>query len=239
MFLNCVKIPTEQLSTLLTFKANTFKTYLYGKAQPIYNYFMNRFLITILTTFCSAITLSQTVTFDSAVRRLYFGVNFIKASGALVDSFKVIHGFRYNGIVSKQSNLNVTIEMNSADAWSSRHLFSFTESPIAGLKIKSGQIEVSIGEAPRVKKLLGVEWTIDFDNEKDATVFFERLTTIFEPLSTKKKTTGDKDVGLMNQYSTRKPGATGIRDIAIILGKSFQTKNYQISLSLKNEFMGD
>jgi hypothetical protein len=209
------------------------------KAQPFYNYFMNRFLITILTTFCSAITMSQTVTFDSAVKRLYFGIDIIKASGALVDSFKVIHGLYYNGIVSKQSNLNVTIEMNSAEAWFSKHLFSFTESPIAGLKIKLGQIAVSVGEAPRVQKLLGVEWSIDFDTEKDATVFFEHLKTTFEPLSTKKKTTADKDIGLVVQYSTRKPGATGIRDIAIILGKSFQTKNYQISLSLMNEFMGD
>ncbi len=60
---------------------------------------------------------------------------------------------------------------------------------------------------------------------------------IFEPLSTKQKTEFDKDVGYIAQYSTRKPGDNGIKDVSFCLGKSLQTKKYKISFFLMNEFM--
>lgn len=202
-------------------------------------YIMIRLIITIVTIFCSASSMAQALTFDSAVRRLYFGVDIIKASGSLADSFKSVQQLHYSDTVNQQSNLNLTIDLNSVNAWSSRHVFSFRESPIDNLKIKSGHIEILTGEASKVKKLLGIEWYIDFDNQKDAALFFGRLKEIFEPLSTKKKTTFDKDVGQVVQYSTRAPGATGIKDIAFVIGKSFRTKNYRISLSLLNEFMNE
>jgi hypothetical protein len=200
---------------------------------------MIRLIITIVTIFCSASSMAQALTFDSAVRRLYFGVDIIKASGSLADSFKSVQQLYYSDTVNQQSNLNLTIELNSDNAWSSRHVFSFRESPIDNLKIKSGHIEVLTGEAPQVKKLLRVEWYVDFDNEKDAAVFFGWLRKTFDPLSTKKKVEFDKNVGEIVQYSTRAPGVTGIKDIALVMGKSFRTKKYKVSLSLLNEFMNE
>ncbi|MEO5910421.1 MAG: hypothetical protein ABIP95_06010, partial [Pelobium sp.] len=164
---------------------------------------MSRFLIIILTILSSTITQSQTLAFDSAVKRLYFGVDIINGSSLLVDTFMSINYLHHNDTVSRQSNLNVSMEMKSPEAWSVTHSFSFTKSPITDLKIKSGQIDVSIGESPQIKKLLRLEWRVEFDNKKDADIFFKRLRKTFQPLSTKQKIEFDKDVGHIIQYSTR------------------------------------
>lgn len=197
-----------------------------------------RTVIIFLTIFNSAIAMSQPLTFDSAVRRLYFDVDIRKVSGSLVDTFMKLGHFKYTDNGVRQWNLNIAMEMGTdEESWSSRHVFTFTESPIPGLKIKSGQITVTIGETSKIKKLLGLEWQVDFANKKDADIFFGRLKKIFEPLSTKQKNEFDKDVGEIAQYSTRKAGENGIKDISFIVGKSPRTKNYEVSFSLGNEFM--
>ncbi len=101
--------------------------------------------------------MSQNQTFDSAVRRLYFDVDIFNASSSLVDTFSKLDFIKYNDTVVNQWNLNTSIFMDTKeDAWSSRHVFSFTKSPILGLKIQSGQIIVKIGETSKIKKFMGV-----------------------------------------------------------------------------------
>ena len=201
---------------------------------------MTRFLIIILTTFSSTITLSQTLTFDSAVRRLYFGVDIIKASSSLVDTFLTVDNLHHSDTVNRQSNLNLDIQLKAdKEAWSNRHTFTFSQSPLPDLEITSGYIEVIIGEAPNIKKLLDIRWCVQFDNKKDAEIYFNKLKKIFEPLSTKQKTEYDKDVGHIAQYSTRHQNDKGIRDVVFCFRKSLRTKKYEISLSLMNEFVND
>ena len=124
-------------------------------------------------------------------------------------------------------------------AWLNRHIFTFSKSPLTDLKINSGYIEVSIGEASGIKKLLEVNWCAQFENKTDAEKFYNKLIETFAPLSTKQKTDFDKEVGYIAQYSTRNEGDKGIRDIAFCFGKSPRTKKFEITFSLVNEFMDE
>ncbi len=95
---------------------------------------MIRFLIIILTTFTSTITMSQTLTFDSAVRRLYFGVDIIKSSSSLVDTFLTVDNLHHSNTASYQSNLNLYTQLKTdKEAWSNKHTFTFTQSPLPDL----------------------------------------------------------------------------------------------------------
>jgi hypothetical protein len=201
---------------------------------------MCRIIIFGLSIFSTTIVMAQSLTFDNAVRRLYFDVDIIKAAGSLADTFIVIDWLHHNDSVIKQSSLNVSMQMSpDKEAWSYRHVFTFTKSPVPDLKIKSGYIKVNIGQAEKNKKLLALEYYLDFDNKIDADLFFDWLKKIFKPLATKQKIEFDKDVGYIAQFSTRKQGENGIKDVSFVLGKSLHTKEYQISVSLMNEFMNE
>jgi hypothetical protein len=184
--------------------------------------------------------MSQTLTFENALKTLYFGVDIKKAPSSLVDTLMAAPSLHHNDTVVRQSNLNIYMQLKTdKEAWSDRHIFTFTKSPLSDLKINSGYIEVLIGEAPGIKKLLDVNWCVQFDNKTDAEKFYNKLLETFVPLSTKQKTEYDKDVGHIAQYSTRNEGDKGIRDIAFCFGKSLRTKKYEITLSLVNEFMDE
>jgi len=142
----------------------------------------------------------------------------------------------HNGIVNRQSNLNTTIELGGNErAWSGRYIFTFTKSPFPGQKIKSGEIEVTIGETSTIKKLIDLNWHVNFDSKKEAEIFFNHLKTIFEPLSTKKKIAFEKGLGLTAEYSIKKSDQKGIRNISFVLDKAFQANYYQIYFFLFND----
>lgn len=131
------------------------------------------------------------------------------------------------------------MEMKSDRAWSSRHQFSFSESPLPDLQIETGTIEVMLGETDSVKKLLDLNWQLQFKDKASATKYFDKLKQIFGDLSTKKKFEKDKDVGDIAQFSTRNSVDAGVRDITLFLGKSPITKKYQLSLVFGTEFMDE
>ena len=211
------------------------------KARNVVSHNMKTGIITIfLTVFYLAPVMSQDSTYNSLVTRLFFGVNIVEASSSLVDSLQNVQALHHNDIVHRQSNLNTTIQMGvDEQAWSSAHIFTFTNSPFPGFKIKSGQIEVTIGEAAKIKKLLNLNWQVNFDTKKDADLFFEYLKKISRPLSTINKLDFDKEVGRTAEYSIRKTGQKGIKDISFILDKDAQANNYQISFFLFNDLDDD
>jgi len=129
--------------------------------------------------------------------------------------------------------------MKSDKAWSSRHEFTFTESPLPDLKIEKGTIEVTLGETDSTKKLLNLYWRLQFSDKAAATLYFDKLKQLFAELATNKKFERDKDVGDIAQFSTRNQVDTGVRDITIFLGKSPMTKKYEVSLLLDSEFMSE
>jgi hypothetical protein len=78
--------------------------------------------------------MSQSRTFSQAVNELFFGVDVSNKSASLFDSLLSIPQLRHSDNGVRQWNLNVAMEMKSDKAWSSRHQFSFSESPLPDLQ---------------------------------------------------------------------------------------------------------
>jgi len=201
---------------------------------------MLRILLILLTLSKSISVLSQPASFDKAVRQLFFDVNIYKASSSIVDSFERVADLKYNDTVVNQWSLSASLFLETKEeAWTSGHKFSFSKSPIAGFKIRSGQIIVRLVETSTTKKVMGLEWEVDFNNKKEGELFYNKLKEIFAPLSTKQKTEYDNFVGDIAQYSTRNENEKGVRDISIYFGKSSRKEKYQIMLTLFNEFAAE
>ncbi|MGN6399123.1 MAG: hypothetical protein ACTHMD_01640 [Flavisolibacter sp.] len=183
--------------------------------------------------------MSQSTTFSQTVNELFFGVDISNKSASLFDTLLSIPQLRHSDNGVRQWNLNVAMEMKSDKAWSSRHKFSFSESPLPNLQIEMGTIEVTLGETDSVKKLLNLNWQVQFSDKVSATKYFDKLKQLFGDKATKKKFEKDKDVGDIAQFSTRNPADTGVRDITLFLGKSPMTKKYQVSLVFGTEFMDE
>lgn len=183
--------------------------------------------------------MSQSTTFSQRVNELFFGIDISNKAASLFDSLLSIPQLRHSDNGVRQWNLNVAMEMKSDKAWSSRHQFAFSESPLPDLKIETGIIEVTLGETDSVKKLINLSWQVQFSDKLSATKYFDKLKQLFGALATKKKFEKDKDVGDIAQFSTRNPVDTGVRDITLFLGKSPMTKKYQVSLVFGTEFMDE
>ena len=181
--------------------------------------------------------MSQTMTFSQRVNQLFFGTDVSSKSGSLIDSFLSVPQLHHRDNGVRQKNLNVAMEMKSDKAWSSRHEFGFTESPLPDLKIEKGTIELTLGETDSTKKLLNLYWRLEFKDKASATKYFDKLKQLFSDVATNKKFEQDKDVGDFAQFSTRNPVDTGVRDITLFLGKSPTTKKYEVALLFGSEFM--
>jgi hypothetical protein len=155
------------------------------------------------------------MTFSQRVNQLFFEVDLSNKSGSLIDTLSKVSHLNYVGNGVRQWNLNVAMEMKSDKAWSSRHDFSFTESPLPDLKIENGNIEVTLGEINSLKKILNLNWRLQFSDKAAATLYFETLKQLFGDVATNKKFEHDKRAGDIAQFSTRNPIDTGIRDITL------------------------
>lgn len=201
---------------------------------------MHRILIIFLILLSSTVTMSQNLTFTQTVNKLFFGVDIFTKSIQLLDSFLTISKLHHSDTVSRQSSLNITMQMKSdKQGWASRHVFIFTESPLPDLKINKGAIEITIGEAGDVKKLLNLNWQLQFDTKEDATRYYEELKRILSDVSTDKKFEVDKEVGLMAQFSNRNLADKGFRNVILFLNQSIQSKKYELSLMFGNELLDD
>ena len=199
---------------------------------------MIRILIIILTLSRSTCCMSQNMIFDNTVRQLYFGVEIHRSSSEILDSFKQIEHLEYSDNGVRQWNLNISLIMgNESDSWSSRHEFSFSKSPVSGLKIRSGKIIVTLGETNKLQKVIGIDWLVEFEKKSDAKVFYDRLINMFTPISTMQKEEYDKRVGHIAQFSTRSESEKGVRDVSFSFSKSLKTKKYEVRSSLMNEFV--
>ena len=198
---------------------------------------MTRIIFIVLSIFSSTLSISQTMTFSQSVNKLFFDVDVSSKSASLIDSFLSVPQLHHRDKVARQWNLNVAMEMKSDKAWSSKHEYSFTESPLPDLNIEKGFIEVRLGETDSDKKLLSLNWRLEFIDKNAATKYFDKIKQLFGEVATNKKFEHDKDVGDIAQFSSRNPVDTGIRDITFLLGKSPVTKKYEIGLELASDFM--
>jgi hypothetical protein len=182
--------------------------------------------------------MSQDLTFTQAVNKLFFGVDISGNSGSIFDSLTLVPQLKhYYG--ARQWNLNVTIEMNSEKAWSSRYEFRFTQSPMKGLNFESGVIEVVLGETESTNKLLNIFWRLQFNSKEKAFKAFEILKKVFEDVSSKARLHFGKDLGHMAEFSSRKQVAKGINDITLFLKQSPISKKYEIGLFPGNDLMSE
>ena len=106
--------------------------------------------------------------------------------------------------------MNVSMDMNSDKAWSSKHEFNFTESPLLDMTIEKGTIEVTLGETESTKILLDLNWRLQFGNKITAREYYNKLIEIFSELSTIKKISKDNNVGEIAQFSSRKKDDAGV-----------------------------
>jgi hypothetical protein len=184
--------------------------------------------------------MSQNLTFTQTVNKLFFGVDISTKSIQLLDSFLIVSKLHHNDTVSRQSSLNITMQMKSdKQGWASRHIFTFTESPLPDLKINKGIIELTIGEAGNLKKILNLSWQLQFYSKEDANKYFEKLKQIFGDVSTDKRFGEDKDVGQMAQFSNRMQTDKGLRSVTLFLNQSKQSKKYELSFLFGNELLAD
>ncbi len=198
---------------------------------------MKRLLIIIGTLASLSSAMAQDLSFDRVARSLYFNIDLSDASGSIIDSFRNCSFLRFNDTVVRQQDLNTSIfDSDNEKAWSSRYVFSFTQSPVPGYKITSGKITVTLVETGKVKRFRSVEWQTDFDSKEEGMKFYDKLKELFSPLSTKQKVEYDEEIGYIAQYSTDKPEAKGIRNVSFRFGSWPATKKYAIVFSLVNEF---
>ena len=98
---------------------------------------------------------------------------------------------------------------------------------------------MSLGETDSTKKLLGLNWRLQFSDKAAATKYFDKLKQSFSSVATDKKFEHEKGVGEFAQFSSRNQVDTGVRDITLLLGKSSIAKKYEIVLVLGSDFMNE
>jgi hypothetical protein len=197
-------------------------------------------IIIILLIFTSQNVKSQALSFDKALNKLFFDVDLNSSPDSLFDSLMKIGDLHHSDTVTCQWSLPISLQLGTArDAKACRHKFTFIKSPILNLKIDTGHIEITIGEAPGTKKIIGLDWYLTFKTKKDAKLYFDKLREIFNSVSTIKKFNYDKlNKGYIAQLSTRNSNDKSIKDISLFLNKSKDKKKYKISLLLANQFTG-
>jgi len=179
--------------------------------------------------------MSQDQNFSQIVNKLFFGIDLSDKSITLYDKLLSTSQLQHYDNSIRQWNLNVTLEMNSSKAWSSNHKFTFTESPLPDLKIEKGVIELKLGETDSTKKLLDLNWRVEFNDKTTAAKYFNKLNQLFGEVSTNKKFEHDKEIGEIAEFSTRKQVDTGVKNITLFLSKSPTTKKYEVLLLFGNE----
>jgi hypothetical protein len=183
--------------------------------------------------------MSQSKSFSQRVNQLFFGINVSNRSASLIDSFRAIPDLTYKHYDGRQWNLGVAMEMNSDKAWSSKHEFLFKKSPLPDLAIDNGFIEVILGETDSLKKILKLNWQLQFSDKLSADKYFKTLKTFFSEVSSKEKFEHDQDVGDIAQFACRKPTDLGVRDITLFCGKSKFSNMYEVAVMFGTEFIDE
>lgn len=198
---------------------------------------MIRILFIISTAFISIQSMAQTKTFSQCVNDLFFGVDVSSKSASILDNLLSMPELHYSEVGARQWNINISMAMQSHKALSTKHQFTFSHSPLPGLKIENGIIEATLGETDSVRKLLDLGWRLQFSDKASATKYFDTLKQIFGDSATEKKIEHNKHFGEIAQFATRNHADSGIKDITLFLEKSATTKNYEILLVFGSEFM--
>lgn len=174
--------------------------------------------------------MAQSTTFSQQVKQLFFGVDITGRSPSLIDSFRSVPQLHYTTDGVRQWNLNVSIEVNSTQAWSSTHRFAFAESPLPGFPIEKGVIQLTIGETDSSRKLMSLTWRVEFRDKKSAANYFNKLEELFSPVSNKEVTEGSPGNNKSLKFSSKDQGNGDLRGISVYFGKSPASGKYEVEL---------
>jgi uncharacterized protein YggU (UPF0235/DUF167 family) len=198
---------------------------------------MTRITFILISILISTNSKSQNITFAKQTDELFFNINVSDFSNSIIDSLRKVSKLNYVYSGVKQINLNVTMEMNSGNARSSRHFFYFKESPLANFKIKKGEIEIKLGESDSLKKILGIDYKLEFNDSVSARVFFENIKFLFKKVSTISNFEILDEVGEIAEFLSIQKDEKVIRAASFILGKVKSTNKFEITLKLEKELM--
>lgn len=137
-------------------------------------------------------------------------------------------------------SLSTNLVLNTGkEAKKKTYVFTMLQSPLPTRNINSGYIKIGVGEAGDIKKIIDIEWCLQFNNKADAESSFEELKRIFVPISTKHHFEDDEELkeAKYAEFSTRQIIEKGMRDITFFLSRSIDSDTYEIKLLPFNEFM--
>lgn len=200
------------------------------------NFFLMKYFYCVLLLLINLTSMAQ-LSFTKTIDTVFFGVNIANSSADAV--LKELYDVSQleppkKGIESVSLSTNMAL---GSKGMSKKRTFSFKilGTPIKDLKFNLGYIKIGIGEVRDVKKIIDIESCLQFSNKEYAELAFIKLIEMFSPVSTLQKIE-DEDGIKYAEFSTRKEGDEGIRDITIFLGKPSGSDKYEIRLLPYNEF---
>ena len=191
---------------------------------------MLRVLIFSFVIISSANTMAQSPTFSQQVKQLFFGIDITGRSPSLLDSFRSVPQLHYTTDGVRQWNLNVSIEMNSTQATSSTHRFSFAESPLPGFPIEKGVIQLTMGETDSSRKLMSLTWHVEFRDKKSATNYFNKLEELFSRVSNKQVVEESSGNNKSLKLSSKDQDNGDLDNILVYFYKSPASGKYELEL---------
>lgn len=184
--------------------------------------------------------MAQNLNFSKTVQELYFSIDVKNLSvDSVISKFMQTPGLHHveKAMYSKSLTLNLDMETDN-EVKKITHIFQFNKSPLPKICIDSGYIKIGVGEEKSTKKIIEIDWCLQFYNKSDAEFCFEELKRVFTPLSTKTRFS-DQELNSERyaEFSICDVNETGITDITFFLSKLVGSTNYEIRMIPFNEFI--
>lgn len=183
--------------------------------------------------------MSQSLTFGEAVNRLFFNVAIrSRPADSVVREFMNVPQLTHDKRRRESESLSTALVMGAGGGTRKvTHIFRFSESPLPDFHIDSGIIKIEVGIGKEFSKIINIEWCLQFNDEKNAELYYKHLREIFLPLSTLKKLDEDTDsFGKVSEFSVRHSNQLGVKDVSIVLSKRMNSNIFEIRLFLFNRF---
>jgi hypothetical protein len=163
----------------------------------------------------------QNDNFSIIARQLYYGIDINKYKpDVLISKFKEVEGLEFQNVtISMPASIYLQMKAEGK-AIERKYLFSFKRSPFGDKNYKVGFIKVNIGQSNNIKKLLGLEWEMQFYKYEDAKELFDSLIERFIKVSKNYRINKDEiEGGLIAEFSSDIESAQTISKLTIMLLK--------------------
>lgn len=175
--------------------------------------------------------------FTEAINSLFFGLDIAnEAVDGTLEKFYHAHQLEPPIRPSESRSLSMDSELDFGGIVTRKtFVFKMLVSPYDDLKFESGCIKLVITEAGPIRKIAALEYCLHYNEKANAELAFEKLISIFGPVSTLEKKE-EEDFGKWAQFATRKEGRGGIKDIAIFVHGTPAVGSYDVRLVAFKQF---